>query len=302
MQQYSKLTSEEKEIVDTYISLIQSQTVETFNNIEDEELKRINMKLGILKASVENCYLRIESSILEIKGLIDEESSKKEEKSFINTLKEGLPLIFKNRAQKIQTDKKSYDYNNLDRIIEKLESIRIELSINAQKLYEISKESEKHYIDIQYKIIALQELLRQSQEEKTKSEQDVESIKERNLLLKLNYYRGVSRNEQIILQTSRILAQKSGQSASEYEQYIDLVINYNDYVADIYNQLENRMNEMLKAEKQYFKAAIEKTQNIPNSIGNDSETETALDSNGAKPISLKAAKSTYNKSDETCIE
>ena len=57
---------------------------------------------------------------------------------------------------------------NIDEIREKLEGIRNELRMNAGKLDIMAQNSAEQYINTQYQIIALQELLRKIQEERAK--------------------------------------------------------------------------------------------------------------------------------------
>lgn len=278
---YSELTEEGKKIVDNYISIINLDNEETIDNIAKNELKRIYMKLGILKGAIETCYTRIENTITEVKEFIAQNNESGKE-SFFNLLKRPLLIALgklKSNSNEVEDNGRTCNLTDIDIILEKLESIRIELRINAGKLEAISQNSEEQFIDIQYQIIALQEVLNRLQKDKIKQEQVLErtffkgcqdvaltSI-ERSLLQKIDYCRGISRNARINFITSRLLAERNEQIASEYEEYLKILLPESKTITtisemiDTYNEFAHIMNERLKTEAEYSKEVIAMAQN-----------------------------------------
>lgn len=278
---YSELNEEGKKIVDNYISIINLDNEETIDNIAKNELKRIYMKLGILKGAMETCYTRIENTITEVKEFIAQNNESRKE-SFFNLLKKLLLKALgnlKNNSNEVQENEETYNLTNIDIILERLESIRIELRINAQKLEDIAKNSDEQSIDMQYQIIALQEVLRRVQRDKIKQTQILEetffqgcqdvalSRIERKLLQKIDYCMGIDRNARINFIISRLFAERNEQVASEYEEYLKIIlpeskiINSIAEMIDTYNEFAHIMNERLKTETEYSKEVIAMAQN-----------------------------------------
>lgn len=307
--EYSELTKEGKRIVNNYISIIDLNNEKTIDDMAKYELRRIYAKLEILKATMETCYTRIENIITEVKEIIAE-NNESEREGFFNLLKKS-PLVvlknFKNNSNEIQDNGRTYNLTNIDIILEKLESIRIELRINAGKLESIAQNSEKQFVDTQYQIIALQEVLKKLQKDKIKQTQILEKTFfqgcqdsrlvriERKLLQKINYCIGINRNAKINFITSRLLTQRNEQIASDYEKYFKILlpelktITSISKMIDAYNEFLHIMNEKLKTESEYSKEAIRKVQDISTGSAIDVETAKVLTSNVLEGVtSLKA--------------
>lgn len=320
---YSELTKEGKRIVNNYISIIDLNNEKTIDDIAKYELKRIYAKLEILKATMETCYTRIENIITEVKEIIAE-NNESEREGFFNLLKKS-PLVvlknLKNNSNEIQDNGRIYNLTNIDIILEKLESIRIELRINAGKLESIAQNSEKQFVDTQYQIIALQEVLKKLQKDKIKQTQILEKtffqgcqdstlVKiERKLLQKINYCIGINRNAKINFITSRLLAQRNEQIASDYEKYFKILlpelktITSISKMIDAYNEFLHMMNEKLKTESEYFKEAIRKVQDISTGSAIDVETAKILTSNVLEGVtSLKAVQDAGRPTNEAFTE
>lgn len=320
---YSELTKEGKRIVNKYISIIDLNNEKTIDDIAKYELKRIYAKLEILKATMETCYTRIENIITEVKEIIAE-NNESERKVFFNLLKKS-PLVvlknLKNNSNEIQDNGRTYNLTNIDIISGKLESIRIELRINSGKLENIAQNSEKQFVDTQYQIIALQEVLKKLQKDKIKQTQILEKTffqgcqdstlvrMERKLLQKINYCIGINRNAKINFITSRLLAQRNEQIASDYEKYLKILlpelktITSISKMIDAYNEFLHMMNEKLKTESEYSKEAIRKVQDISTGSAIDAETAKVLTSNVLEGVtSLKAVQDAGRPTNEAFTE
>ena len=173
IQEYLELTEEGKEIVDKYISTIDLKnpyTIDEFGKNETERIyKELDMLIGILKTHDTN----IEDMFAELMMSIDENSELIGE-NFLDLLKKSLLTAIKslkNKPKEMLANKRYRRVKvltNIDEIREKLEGIRNELRMNAGKLDIMAQNSAEQYINTQYQIIALQELLRKIQEERAK--------------------------------------------------------------------------------------------------------------------------------------
>ena len=106
-----------------------------------------------------------------------DENSEPEKESFLESFKKS-PLTalksLKNKPKKMIANeryRRAKVLTNIDVIQEKLEGIRSELRTNAGKLEIMAQNSAEQYVNTQYQIVALQEVLRRLQAEKAKETQ-----------------------------------------------------------------------------------------------------------------------------------
>lgn len=298
---YTELNEEGRKIVDQYISTIDlydSKTIDQFGKNETEKIcEELNMLIGTIKThdiSIGNMFTDLMMSI--------DENSEPEEESFLDSFKKS-PLTalkrLKNKPKKVVTSeryRRAQVLTNIDLIQEKLEGIRNELRVNAGKLEIMAQNSGKQYVNLQYQIVALQEVLKRLQEEKETQVTEKEFYQidknlqsagiERRIVRKMENSIGVSVNAATKAIMSRLLAQHNEELASDYEQDLSTLLpqlkgvivtaEANDSLiqaVDIHNQFVNKMNEMLRTESERSKEAIKKVQDI--SKGNAIDVDTA---------------------------
>ena len=170
---YSELTEEAKEIVDKYISTVDLEIPQTIDEFGKDETEKIYKELDMLIGTMKTHDTSIEDMFTELMMSIDENSEPQGE-NFLDLLKKS-PITaiksLKNKPKKMLANdryRRTKVLTNIDEIREKLEGIRNELRMNAGKLDIMAQNSAEQYINTQYQIIALQELLRKIQEERAK--------------------------------------------------------------------------------------------------------------------------------------
>ena len=316
---YSELSEEEKKIVDNYISTIDLHNTQTIDEFGKSETEKIYKELDVLIGTLKTHDTSIEDMFTELMMSIDENSEIEGEK-FIDLLRKS-PLTalktLKDRPKRM-LEKERYRrakvLTNIDVIQEKLESIRSELRTNAGKLEIMAQNSAEQYANIQYQIIALQEVLRRLQEEKAKEtglvektfsqiDQSLQLVGiEKKISRKIDNSRGVSVNAATKAIMSRLLAQHNEELASDYDQDLSSLLpelkgivvtaEANDSLiqsVDVHNQFVDKMNEMLRRESERSKEAIKKVQSISSGSAIDVETARVLTSNVLEVVtSLKA--------------
>lgn len=330
---YSELTDEEREIVDKYISTIDLYNSKTIDEFGKNETERIYKELDILIGTLKTHDTSIEDMFTELMLSIDE-NSEPEKGSFLETLKKS-PLTtlksLKNRSKKMIANeryRRAKVLTNIDVIQEKLEGIRNELRANAGKLEIMAKNSAEQYVNIQYQIIALQEVLKKLQDEKAKETQLVErtfsqidqSLQlvgiEKRIGRKIDNCRGVSANAATKAIMSRLLAQHNEELASDYEQDLSSLLpelkgivvtaEANDSLiqaVDTHNEFVSRMNEMLRTESGRSKEAIKRVQDISSGSAIDVETARVLTSDVLEIVtSLKEGQDAGRPTNETFTE
>ena len=176
---YMELSEEGKKIVDEYISTIDLHNTQTIDEFGKSETEKIYKELDILIGTLKTHDTSIEDMFTELMMSIDENSQPEGEK-FIHLLKKS-PLAalrsLKDKPKKILANeryRRSKVLTNIDVIQEKLERIRNELRTNAGKLEIMAQNSAEQYVNTQYQIIALQEVLRRLQEERARETELVE--------------------------------------------------------------------------------------------------------------------------------
>ena len=170
---YSELSEEGKKIVDEYISTIDLHNTKTIDEFGKSETEKIYKELDVLIGTLKTHDTSIEDMFTELMMSIDENSEPQGE-NFLDLLKKS-PITaiksLKNKPKKMLANdryRRTKVLTNIDEIREKLEGIRNELRMNAGKLDIMAQNSAEQYINTQYQIIALQELLRKIQEERAK--------------------------------------------------------------------------------------------------------------------------------------
>lgn len=330
---YLELSDEQRKIVDKYISTIDLQNTQTIDEFGNSETEKIYSELDILIGTLKTHDTSIEDMFTQLMTSIDENSEPQGEK-FVDLLKKS-PIAalksLKNKPKKmVQNERyrRAKVLTNIDTIREKLESIRNQLRTNAGKLEIIAQNSADQYINVQYQIIALQEIKRRLQEEKAEEvavsektfSQIDESIKlvgiEKKINRKIGNCKGLSINAATKAIMSRLLAQHNEELASDYEQDLsDLLPELKGLVAiseandsliqaaDTHSQFVNKMNEMMRAESERSREAIQKVQSISSENAIDVETAKVLTSNVIEVVSsLKSAQEAGRPTNEAFTE
>ncbi len=330
---YSELTDEEREIVDKYISTIDLYNSKTIDEFGKDETERIYKELDILIGTLKTHDTSIEDMFTELMLLIDE-NSEPEKESFLESFKKS-PLTalksLKNKPKKMIANEKyrrAKVLTNIDIIQEKLEGIRSELRTNAGKLEIMAQNSTEQYINTQYQIIALQEVLKKLQAERAKETKLVErtfsqidqSLQligiEKRIGRKIDNCKGVSVNVATKAIMSRLLAQHNEELASDYDQDLSsllpelksivVTVEANDSLiqaVNTHNQFVNRMNEMLRTESERSKEAIKRIQDISSGSAIDVETARVLTSDVLEIVtSLKEVQDAGRPTNEAFTE
>ena len=330
---YSELSEEEKKIVDNYISTIDLHNTQTIDEFGKSETEKIYKELDVLIGTLKTHDTSIEDMFTELMMSIDE-NSEVEGENFIDLLKKS-PLTalksLKDRPKRILANeryRRAKVLTNIDVIQEKLEGIRSELRTNAGKLEIMAQNSAEQYANIQYQIIALQEVLRRIQEERAKETELVEKTfsqidqslqlfgAEKKISRKIDNSRGVSINAATKAIMSRLLAQHNEELASDYDQDLSSLLpelkgivvtaEANDSLiqsVDVHNQFVDKMNEMLRRESERSKEAIKKVQSISSGSAIDVETARVLTSNVLEVVtSLKAVQDAGRPTNEAFTE
>ncbi len=330
---YSELNDEGKKIVDKYISSINlhdSKTIDEFGKKETEKIyKELDILIGTLKThdtSIEDMFAELMLSIDENIGTGKESFSEALKKSPLAALR-----VLKNKPKKMIANEKyrrAKVLTNIDVIQEKLESIRSELRTNAGKLEIMAQNSAEQYVNTQYQIIALQEVLKKLQSEKeseaeltertfSQIDQSLQLVGvEKRIGRKIDNCKGVSINAATKAIMSRLLAQHNEELASDYDQDLSSLLpelkgivvtaEANDSLiqaVDTHNQFVNRMNEMLRTESERSKDAIKKVQDISSGSAIDVETARVLTSNVLEVVnSLKQVQQAGKTTNEAFTE
>lgn len=330
---YSELNDEGKKIVDKYISSINlhdSKTIDEFGKNETEKIyKELDILIGTLKThdtSIEDMFAELMLSIDENIGTGKESFSEALKKSPLAALR-----VLKNKPKKMIANEKyrrEKVLTNIDVIQEKLESIRSELRTNAGKLEIMAQNSAEQYVNTQYQIIALQEVLKKLQSEKeseaeltertfSQIDQSLQLVGvEKRIGRKIDNCKGVSINAATKAIMSRLLAQHNEELASDYDQDLSSLLpelkgivvtaEANDSLiqaVDTHNQFVNRMNEMLRTESERSKDAIKKVQDISSGSAIDVETARVLTSNVLEVVnSLKQVQQAGRPTNEAFTE
>lgn len=218
-KEYKELTEEEKTVVDNYIKTIDFQNPQLINEIEKNEVEKLNYKLGILIGITSN--EENEEILNEIKRLIEENKLHTEKKISLSLFKKlrNRPKVLTSKKYKEERQEES------ELLPEKLEIIRSEFRIKSAKIRIISERWIEQYKDIQYKIMAFQQIEKLADE----------SIKER-IKNSINYFTNISLIIENQILTCAGLAKQYETMANNYESsQVKLVAT---------NNIENIMEDM----------------------------------------------------------
>ncbi|MCI8617883.1 MAG: hypothetical protein HFJ60_06580 [Clostridia bacterium] len=238
--------------------MIDLKNPQVINEIEKNEIEKLNYKLGILIGITSN--EENEEILNEIKRLIKENRANTEnsEKRFSLNLFRKL----KNRPKSL-TSKKYKEEKQVERsedLPEKLEIIRSEFRIKAAKIRIISEKWIEQYKDIQDKIIAIQQI------EKTVDE----SIKQR-IKNSINYLTNIN----LIIENQALTCIRLAQ------KYENTANNYETSQADLFaaSNIENIINDIEKAKEEAnrlvnnIETGLNQNANIENSSSESIEEE-----------------------------
>lgn len=314
---YEGLSKEAKAIVDKYLSQLDTlnpQTIDTFGRAEVEKIyEELDRLIGNLKThdiSIDEMFTDL---MLDVNG----GNSDEQKQGFLATLKSSKSITKAARTllnkpkqiAEVERYRRAKVLDNIGTIREKLESIRSELAINAQKLEIMAQNSATQYQNLQYQMIALTQLLN-NLEQKGETAGDNElslaqidtqirntGIKNR-IQRKLENLQGVAISAATKAIMARLLAQHHEELASDYDQDLSTLLpelkgivvtaQANESLiqsADIHNQFVQSMNGMLREESKRSKEAIQKVQAISGSSSIDVETARTLTSDVLEVVS-----------------
>ncbi|MCI9040085.1 MAG: hypothetical protein HFJ29_09650 [Clostridia bacterium] len=314
---YEGLSQEAKAIVDKYLSQLDTldpQTIDTFGRAEVEKIyEELDRLIGNLKThdiSIDEMFTDL---MLDVNG----GNSDEQKQGFLATLKSSKSITKAARTllnkpkqiAEVERYRRTKVLDNIGTIREKLESIRNELAINAQKLQIMAQNSATQYQNLQYQMIALTQLL-------NNLEQKGETVEDNELSLvqidsqirntgirnriqrKLENLQGVAISAATKAIMVRLLAQHHEELASDYDQDLSTLLpelkgivvtaQANESLiqsADIHNQFVQSMNGMLREESRRSKEAIQKVQAISGSSSIDVETARTLTSDVLEVVS-----------------
>ena len=153
---YSELSEGDKILVDNYIKQIDLEFPQTINKFCDSEIREINREIDLMIGLLNLYSRRIKVMQEELILTIDskEKFGDKVKKIFSKrNLKKKTTGDVNNKYTKIK------EINNVGLVQKRIEAIRNELKINACKFEIIVQNSYEQYTNIQYQIIALEEVV-----------------------------------------------------------------------------------------------------------------------------------------------
>ncbi len=253
-KEYKELTEEEKTVVDNYIKTVDFQNPQLINEIEKNEVEKLNYKLGILIGITSN--EENEEILNDIKRLIEENKAHTEKKILLSLFKK-----LRNRP-KVLTSKKSKEEKQKEAEVlpEKLEMLRSEFRIKSAKISIISERWIEQYKDIQYKIMAFQQIEKSSDK----------SIKER-IRNSINYFANIS----LIIENQILTCVRFA------KQYETMASNYESSQVNLFatNNIENIIENMEKVREEAkrlsnnIETGLNQNVNIENSDSENVEEE-----------------------------
>lgn len=305
---YAELNEEGRKIVDGYIAKIDLSNPETIDRFGTEEAEKIFEGLDTLIGTLATHDVSIDEMFTELMMEVNGKEIQKE--SFMETLKKSPIKAMRRLANKpkevVEREKyrRAHVLTNINAIQERIEGIRNELKMNVGKLEFMAQNSVKEYTEIQYQLIALQEVLRKIREEEASETRLTERTfvqidqslqrtgAENRIIRKMNNCQGISINAATKAIMARLIAIHNEELAADYEQDLTSLLpelkgivvmaSANDSLiqaADIHNQFVQKMNQMLRDESKRSKEAIEKVQSISSSSVIDTETAQTLTEN-----------------------
>lgn len=305
---YEELSEEAKGIVNRYLSQIDTLNPQTIDTFGREEVEKIYGELDRIIGNLRTHDISIDEMFTDLMLDVNGGNSDEQKQGFLATLKSSKSITKATRTllnkpkqiAEVERYRRAKVLDNIGTIREKLESIRSELAINAQKLEIMAQNSATQYQNLQYQMIALTQLLNQLEQEGAMVGNDELSLAQidsqirntgiRNRIQrKLENLQGVAISAATKAIMARLLAQHHEELASDYDQDLSTLLpelkgvvvtaQANDSLirsADIHNQFVQSMNGMLREESRRSKEAIQKVQAISGSSSIDVETARTL--------------------------
>lgn len=305
---YEELSEEAKGIVNRYLSQIDTLNPQTIDTFGREEVEKIYGELDRIIGNLRTHDISIDEMFTDLMLDVNGGNSDEQKQGFLATLKSSKSITKATRTllnkpkqiAEVERYRRAKVLDNIGTIREKIESIRSELAINAQKLEIMAQNSATQYQNLQYQMIALTQLLNQLEQEGAMVGNDELSLAQidsqirntgiRNRIQrKLENLQGVAISAATKAIMARLLAQHHEELASDYDQDLSTLLpelkgvvvtaQANDSLirsADIHNQFVQSMNGMLREESRRSKEAIQKVQAISGSSSIDVETARTL--------------------------
>ena len=322
LPKYEDLSDEAKSIVNGYLAQLDTTNPKSIDEFGKDTTEQIYSELDMLIGNLRTHDISIDemftSLMLDINGNGNDRNH-----GFLKTLKNSGSItkaartLMNKPKQIVETEKyrRSRVLDNIGTIREKLEEIRSELALNAEKLECMAQTSATQYQNFQYQMIALgqlsQQLAEEEQQQDTSDELSLMQIDQsiqnsgmqKRINRKLENLQGVAINAATKAIMARLLAQHNRELASDYDQDLATLLpelkslivtaQANDSLissADTHNQFVQKMNEMLQEESHRSQEAIEKVQAISRGSVIDVETAKTLTSDVLTVVSsLKKA-------------
>lgn len=247
---YSKLTEKDKKIIDGYIESIDFNHTYTIYDFGKEEAKKNNMELDILISILKTHNRMISDMYTELLEDVGKKSDNPESGNFLGLLKNFSKRFLKGEKENtvFQENQKGEEVEvDLDKIQEKLEIIRNELLISMRKLQIIAKNSVEQYMNIQYQIIALQEVLNMNKQFVERKE----AIKR-----KIEAWKGISINILNKIMMAKLIASHDKDLLENNELLIEKI--------ETYDCLEDEIYKILNSERDFSRNMTEKVREVLN--------------------------------------
>ena len=247
---YSKLTEKDKKIIDGYIESIDFNHTYTIYDFGKEEAKKNNMELDILISILKTHNRMISDTYTELLEDVGKKSDNPESGNFLGLLKKFSKRFLKGEKENtvFQENQKGEEVEvDLDKIQEKLEIIRNELLISMRKLQIIAKNSVEQYMNIQYQIIALQEVLNMNKQFVERKE----AIKR-----KIEAWKGISINILNKIMIAKLIASHDKDLLENNELLIERI--------ETYDCLEDEIYKILNSERDFSRNMTEKVREVLN--------------------------------------
>lgn len=302
---YEGLSPEAKAVVDKYLSQLDTSNPQTIDTFGRAEVEKIYEELDKLIGNLKTHDISIDEMFTDLMLDVNGGNSEEQKQGFLATLKSSKSitkaaktLLNKpKQVAEVERYRRAKVLDNIGTIREKLEQIRSELTINAQKLEIMAQNSVAQYQNLQYQMIALTQLqqnLDQADSAVVGEELSLMQINSQirntgvrnQIQRKLENLQGVTISAATKAIMARLLAQHHEELASDYDQDLSTLLpelkgivitaQANESLiqaADTHNQFVQTMNEMLREESKRSKEAIQKVQAI--SAGSSIDVETA---------------------------
>ncbi len=208
------------------------------------------MELDILISILKTHNRMISDTYTELLEDVGKKSDNPESGNFLGLLKKFSKRFLKGEKENtvFQENQKGEEVEvDLDKIQEKLEIIRNELLISMRKLQIIAKNSGEQYMNIQYQIIALQEVLKINKQFVERKE----AIKR-----KIEAWKGISINILNKIMIAKLIASHDKDLLENNELLIERI--------ETYDCLEDEIYKILNSERDFSRNMTEKVREVLN--------------------------------------